>query len=145
MGLYFSKCTYYHGSLPPPPLFFSWYCEMLVMLYLANGTPQQLYMGMQKYVFIGLMKLYLSNPSDKIIPNIIYIIFWRIVYMVSIKKEIIPNLPFRFSGPLLVILNVYCHVYYGDTRWVLIIVYYCMCSDNKNEFVLTIEMNVYLQ
>ena len=88
----------------------------MVMLYLAAGSPQHIYQGMQKYVLIGLMKLYWSKPSGKIILDIICIISWRIVYMVSIKEEIIPNLPFQFPGPLLVILSVSGNVDFGDAR-----------------------------
>ena len=36
--------------------------------------------------------------------------------MVSIKEDIIPNPPFQFSGPLLVILSVYSNIDFGDTR-----------------------------
>ena len=65
-----------------PPLF---YCEIMTVLYLADRSPQHLYQGVQKYVMIGLINIYCSNPSDKIIPNSICIIFWSILYMVSIK------------------------------------------------------------
>ena len=66
------------------PLFLN--CGIIVMLYLASGSPQQLYKGMQEYAVIGLMKISWSKPSEKIITNTICIIFWRIVYMVSIKE-----------------------------------------------------------
>ena len=38
--------------------------------------------------------------------------------MVSFKKEIIPNIPFQFPGPLLFILSVYSNLDFGDTRQV---------------------------
>ena len=47
----------------------------LVMSYLYAGSPQHLYQSMKKYVLLGLMKIYWSKPSDKIIPNSICIIF----------------------------------------------------------------------
>ena len=86
------------------------------MLYLANGTPQKLYLGMQRYVLIGLMKLYWSELGDNIIPNSICINFKRIVYMFFIKEEIIPNPPFQFSGSILVIISVSRNVDFRDTR-----------------------------
>ena len=98
---------------PPPPLL---NCGIMVMLYLGAGLPHHLYQGMQKYFVIGLMKLYRSNSSDKIITNSICILFRRIVYMVSIKEDIIPNIPFQYSGTLLVILSVSRNMDFGDTR-----------------------------
>ena len=44
------------------------------MLYLAAGTPQYIYQGIQKYFVIGLMKLYWSKPSENISLGIICII-----------------------------------------------------------------------
>ena len=96
--------------------FFTWYCGIMVIFYLAVGSPQHLYQCMQNCVVIRLMKLRWINSSDKIIPNSICIIFWRIVCMVSIKEELIPNPPFQYSGPLLVILSVSSNVYFGATR-----------------------------
>ena len=87
----------------PPPFFFN--CGIMVMFYLAAGSPQHMYQGMQKYDVIGLMKIYWINPSDNIIPNGICIIFWRIVYMVSIKEEITPNLPFQIFSSIVVYIN----------------------------------------
>ena len=113
----------------------------MVMLYLAAGSPQHLYKGMQEYAVIGLMKIYWSKPSEKIITNIICIIFWKIVYMVSIKEDITPNPPFQFSGPLLVILRVSSNMDSGDTRQVLLIGSYHMCYENINVRVVKIEMN----
>ena len=134
MGLYFIKCTSYHGSMPPP--FFC--CGFLVMLYLADGSPQHFYQGMKKYVVIRLMSIYWSNPSDKIIYNSICIIFWSIVYIVSIKEDITPNPPFKISGPLLVILSISRNVAFGGISQVSLIGSYRMCSDNLNACVLTI-------
>ena len=37
------------------------------------------------------------------------------MYIVSIKEEIVPNPPFKFSVPMLVILIVSGNVYFGDT------------------------------
>ena len=47
----------------------------MVMLHLAAGSHQHLYQSTQKYVVIVLMKIYWSKTSDKIISNIICIIF----------------------------------------------------------------------
>ena len=82
--------------LPCPPPFF--FCGILVMLYLAAGPTQHLYQGIKKYVVIGLLNIYWSTPSDKITPNCVSIILWSIAFMLSIKEEIIPNLPFQFQG-----------------------------------------------
>ena len=65
------------------------------------------------------------------------------MYMVSIKEDIIPNPPFQFSGPLLVILSVFFNVDFGDTRQVLLIFPYRMCSKYINLCVLAIEMKNY--
>ena len=54
--------------------------------------------------------------------------------MVSIKEYITPNLPFKCSGPLLVIFIVFCNVAVGDTWQVLLTGSYRVCSE--------IEMNV---
>ena len=62
---------------------------------------------MQNYVVIDLIKIYWSKPSDKIIPNIIFIIFWRIVFILSIKEEIIPDPPFQSSGTHRILMNRY--------------------------------------
>ena len=125
------------------PLFFkSWCCGILLMLYLAAGSPQRLYQGMQNYVVIGLMKLPWSNTSYKIIHNIISIIFWRKFCLVSIREDIITNTQFQSSGTLLVISSVFVNIDFGVTRVVSLIVPYCMCSENRNECVLTIDMDV---
>ena len=71
---------------------------------------------MQKYVEIVLMKLYRISPSDKLPTNSIYIVLWRIVYIVSIKEEIIQNTTFQCSGSLLVILIFSRNVDFGDIR-----------------------------
>ena len=65
--------------------------------------------------------------------------------MVSIKEEIIPNSPFHYSGPLLVILSVSSNMDFGDTREVSLSGPYRMLSEDRKECVLTIEMNVYSQ
>ena len=67
------------------------------------------------------------------------------MYIVFINEDITPNPPFQFSGPLLVILSVSSNVYFGDTRPVSLIGSYCICSDNINECVLTIEINELLE
>ena len=36
--------------------------------------------------------------------------------MVSIREYIIPNMPFQYSGPLLVIVSISRNVDFGDTR-----------------------------
>ena len=86
------------------------------MLYLASVSHQRLYQGIQKYVVIVLLNIQWIKLGDKIITNIICIVLWRIVYMVSIKAEIISKPPFQFSGPSLVILSVSINVGFGDTR-----------------------------
>ena len=80
------------------PFFYTWYCGIMVMLYLADVSPQHIHQGMKKYDVIGLMNLYWINSSDKIIRNSICTIFWSIVCMVSIKEDIITNTPFWYSG-----------------------------------------------
>ena len=70
---------------------------------------------MQNYVVIVLMKIPRNNPSYKLRPNSICIVFWGNICMVPIKEEIIPNPPFQSSGPLLVILIVYRDVDFIDT------------------------------
>ena len=121
MGLYFIEFTSCHGLLSFFICLFNWYCIIMVMLYLAAGSPQHLYQGMQKYVVIGLMNIYWINPSDKIFPNIICIILWCIMFIVSIKEVIIPNPPFQYPGPFLVILSVSRNVVFGDNREVSLI------------------------
>ena len=79
---------------------------------------EHLYQGMKKHVVIVLMKIYWSNTSDKIITNIIWINFWKILYMVSTKEDIIKNPPFQSSGTLLVIWSISRNVGFGDTRQV---------------------------
>ena len=95
-----------------PPLF----CGIMVVLCLADGSLQHIYQGMQRYGVIGLQNINWINMSDNIINNSICIIFLRIIYMVSIKKEVTKKLPFQISGPLLVILGVFGNVDFGDTR-----------------------------
>ena len=58
--------------------------------------------------------------------------------MVSIKEEITPNLPFKCSGPLLILLIVFCNVGFCDTGQVLLISSYRVCYDNRNERVMKI-------
>ena len=58
--------------------------------------------------------------------------------MVSIKEDITPNLSFKCSGPLLVILIVFCNVNFDDTGQILLIGSYRVCSDNRNECVMKI-------
>ena len=58
--------------------------------------------------------------------------------MVSINEDIIPNPPFQFLGPSLVILSVSINVGFGDTRQVSLIGYYRVCYDNRNERVMKI-------
>ena len=126
-----------------PPLFFN--CGIMVMFYLAAGTPQHFYQDRQKYVLIGVMNFYWSKSSDQIIPNSICNIIWRIFYVVSIKEEIPQNPPFQSSGPLLLVLNVSRNIDFCDTREVSLIGSYCMCYFNRNECVLKIVMNVSIQ
>ena len=46
----------------------------MVMLYLAAVSPQHIYLDMQKYAMIGLMKRLWSNLCANIIQDIICII-----------------------------------------------------------------------
>ena len=130
----FINFTSYHGS--PSPLF---YLGILVMFYLDAGSPQHIYQGIPSYFLILSMNIYWSKPIEKIIPNSIWIIFWRIAYMVSIKEEINQNPPLEYSGPLLVILSVSGNVDFGDTRQVSLLGYYFMWqykwmrTENTNE------------
>ena len=110
----------------PPPFF----CGIMVVLCLADGSLQHIYQGMQRYGVIGLQNINWINMSDNIINNSICIIFLRIMYMVSIKEDIITNPPFQFSGPSLGILSVSRNVGFGDTRQVSSIGHYPMCSEN---------------
>ena len=80
--------------------------RIMLMLYLAYGSPRNLYQGMQKYVVIGLMKIYWSKPSDKIFTKSICIILWRILCMVSIKEYIIPYPTFKSSGTHWILMNI---------------------------------------
>ena len=52
-----------------------WYCGIIAMFQFSAGSPQHIYQDMQNYVAIGLMKLYRSNPSDKLIHNSICVVF----------------------------------------------------------------------
>ena len=79
----------YLSNVPPPTahydllllllllllLFKYFYCVVLVMLYLSDGLPQHPYYDMKNYVVIVLINISQSNPSEKIIPNSISIIF----------------------------------------------------------------------
>ena len=87
-----------------------------MLLYLDFGSRQNLYQDIHKYDVIVLMKISWSDPSDKIIPNSICIIFWSNMCMVSIKEDIIPNLPFQSAGQLLFLSIVSSNVDFGDTR-----------------------------
>ena len=52
-------------------------------------------------------------------------------------------MPFRFSGPSLVLLSVSRNVGFGGTMKVLLIGPYHTCSDNFNDRVMTIEISVF--
>ena len=54
--------------------YFTWYYEIMVMLYLAVVSPQNLYRGMQKYAVIGSTNIYWSKLNENIITNGIFII-----------------------------------------------------------------------
>ena len=76
---------------------------------------------MQNYVVIGLMMIFGIKPCDKLINNSICIMLLSNMCMISIREEIIPNIPFHSSGPLLVILEIFTNVDFGDTREVSLI------------------------
>ena len=101
-GFYFIKCKSYHSS------FFSFitlllcnYGGIVVGLWIISKYLS----GCEKYVLIVFIKLSWSNNSDMIIPNSICISFWRNMCMVSIKEEIISNIPFQSSGPFFGYIN----------------------------------------
>ena len=163
-GLSLIKFTSYHVSLTPFLVFnlvmwgflcCSWIlyhlnifiriCKIMLFWWCCFGfwVASTYLSGYEKYVVIGLLKIYYSNQSDKIILNIICIIFWSIVYMVSIKEEIIQNPPFQFPGPSFVVINVTRNVGFGDTRSVLLIGPYHMCSYNRDERVLKIGISMF--
>ena len=78
MGLSFIKSNSSLAQLKK-----AWWYLIMVMLYLAAVSPQHIYLDMQKYVMIGLMKLLWSNLSENIIQDIICIIIWSNMYRVS--------------------------------------------------------------
>ena len=88
---------------------------------MAAVSPQHPYQDMQKYVVVVLMKISRIKPIDKLVANIIGIIFWSNMCMVSTREEIIPNPPFHSSGPLLVILSTSRKLDFGYAREVLLI------------------------
>ena len=51
-----------------------WYYGIMLMLYLAAVSPQNLYRGMQKYAVIGSTNIYWSKLNENIITNGIFII-----------------------------------------------------------------------
>ena len=53
--------------------------------------PRTIYQDMKNFAVVVLMKIYQSKWSDKISTNIICIIFWSNMYMVSINEDIIPK------------------------------------------------------
>ena len=79
------------------------------------AEPISFLVGIITVYGIILYQLYLLTWIT-ITSNSIFIIFWRIVHMVSIKEEIIPNPPFQSSGPSFVILSIYRNMGFGDTR-----------------------------
>ena len=87
----------------------------MVMFNLDTVSTQNLYQDMQKYVVIVFMKLSQNNPSDKFFTKIIYIILWSNMCYVFIKDSSL-QIPFQFSGPLLVILSISRSVDFDDTR-----------------------------
>ena len=60
--------------------------------------------------------------------------------MISIRENIISNLPFQSSSQLLGILSVPRNIYFDDTRKTLLIGPHFMYYENINECVLKIEM-----
>ena len=99
----------------------------------------------QKYVMTFLMNLTWGKPSYTLVPNIICIVLYRNMCMVSIKEYIIQNPPYQSSGPMLVILSISKNMEFGVTREVLSIGPQRICPDNRYKWVMTKEMNVYLQ
>ena len=68
-----------------PPLFLTWWCGIFVMLYLASIKTQHLYRDIPNYIVIVLMKLSRINLSDKLLTNIICIIFWSKMFLMFIN------------------------------------------------------------
>ena len=113
MGVSFIKFT---SSYILIFLFLACDCVILLIFWLTAVLTQHLYQDMKKYVVIVLMNIHRGNPRDNLIPNSISILFWRNMFMVSIKEDIIPNLSFYSSGPFLVIWSVSGNMYFDDTR-----------------------------
>ena len=65
--------------------FLNWCSVILVMLYLAAGSPQYIFQDMKNYFVIVLMKLSSSKTGDKLIHNSICIISWKNMCIVSIR------------------------------------------------------------
>ena len=130
MVTYFIECNSYQISLFLF-LFLACYCGIIVILYLDAGSPQHLYQGIQKYVMTFLMNLPWSKPSYTLVPNIICIVLYRNMCMVSIKEYIIQNPPYQSSGPMLVILSISNNMEFGVTREVLSIGPQRICPGNR--------------
>ena len=65
---------------------------------------------------IVLVNFYCINPSDKLIPDSICIIFFKNIFMMFIREDSIPNPAFQSLGLFFVILGVFVDVYFVNTR-----------------------------
>ena len=116
------------------------YCGILVMLYLASGLPQNIYQSMKKCVVIGIMKIYWSKTSDKIIPKSFYIFLKDHVYGVHQGTD-----PFKFA--ISIFRSIFGYINCFQKRifwwyqaslvsWLLSHMFWknnWMCSENINE------------
>ena len=110
----------------------------LFVLYLAAGSPQNIFQDMRNYFVIVLMNIYRNNPIDKLLSNSICIMIRGNMCILYTRKDIIPNQPLHYQRSLLVLLSVSSNVDFGDKRHVSLIGPYCICYDNRNECVLTV-------
>ena len=72
MGLSFIKGSYPHGSLP---FLKTWFCGIMVVLWLSDGSSQKIYNDLRKYVLVGSMKTSWNNYGGQLTQNNICIIF----------------------------------------------------------------------
>ena len=115
------------------------------MLWLSTGSTLHMYQYLCKYIVVVLMKPSWINPGDNIINHIIHVIFWRNMYDISIRQEIIPNKPFNYSRQYLVILKNHLRMLinwsfsisidFGDTRESSFRSPYCIYPDKINKTV----------
>ena len=91
-----------------------------LVLYLAAVSPQHIYQDMQKvccgflkWIFPGLILVTSSLP-------IVFVSFSEVTFVRCSWRERSLQIPFQYSGPLLVIWSISSNVNFGDTRWSLV-------------------------